>query len=498
MNKSNAKDLMNITFDLINHAKTSPHKIALILENRSINYGELDNLVWMAATNLLDKGVRAGNIVGILQNNELLRRLCTLALIRLGATVVPLARSLTPHQKSEILSSIHITQILSDFLPMSYRKPIVIPVNLSEVINQQDIQHKLLSEEPSSPCLLIPGSGSTGKQKIIPQSHTIIRARTAVTFFEKSYGDDQKILSLTNLEFSSGINRLLSVIRLGGAYAVLDRQPSSISNYCIEKEITTLFCSVFHAEMMLKKISHSSGPIFNGLHSLRISGSMVSLNLRNRVRSILNPNLHLVYGANECGRISAAIPPGVFLDEFTVGSPLPGVKVEVVNSSGIALPYGQRGQIRVRTPSVISSYFNNQEASEKSFKDGWFYTGDIGEQIPSGSLRLFGRSDNMMIMNGINIYPTEIEQTIKEIPGVRDVVVIPMKHKIHQDIPIAAVSLDVKFQLNPEEILKFVTTRLGFRSPRKILVIPEIPRNSNGKLQKNELIKILKTELLES
>lgn len=485
----------NITFNLIEHAKKSAQNTALILSDTSIDYQTLNNLVWKVSIVLFNKGIRSGNIVGVLQNHELLRVLCTLGLIRLGATVVPLARSLTTHQRAHILATAGVTHIITDFLPPSNERAVVVPINLGEITSQDVTRHDLLSEAPSSDCLLVPGSGSTGKPKIIPQSHSTIRHRVSLAFSCVVETAQERVLSLTNLEFAAGINRLLSVISRGGAFSVLDRPMSSIAGYCNEKSITTLFCSSFHAESLLRALPQAQPILLPGLNSLRISGSAVSLGLRTSVRDRLNPNLHLVYGANECGRISAAIPPNVFQDQFTVGCPLPGVEVEVVSSSGAGLSCGERGHIRVRTPSVVPGYVNDREASEKSFRDGWFYTGDVGEFCLDGSIRLFGRSDGMMIINGINIYPIEIEQTIKEIPGVRDVVAMPLKDGMHQDVPIAAVSLETHVKLSANEIQQITTMILGFRSPRRIFILNEIPRNSNGKIQGTELNNLLKLQI---
>ena len=101
----------------------------------------------------------------------------------------------------------------------------------------------------------------------------------------------------------------------------------------------------------------------------------------------------------------------------------------------------------------------------------------------------------MMIINGINIYPIEIEQTIKEIPGVRDVVAMPLKDEMHPDVPIAAVSLEAQVKLSADEIQQITTTLLGFRSPRKVFILNEIPRNSNGKIQGTELNNLIKLQI---
>jgi acyl-CoA synthetase (AMP-forming)/AMP-acid ligase II len=100
-----------------------------------------------------------------------------------------------------------------------------------------------------------------------------------------------------------------------------------------------------------------------------------------------------------------------------------------------------------------------------------------------------------MIVNGINIYPIEIEQALRDIPGVVDVVAMPISDKVSQDIPVAVISLDAKTKIDAIEIQEIALARLGFRAPRKVFVLREIPRNSNGKVQRKELMALLKQSI---
>jgi acyl-CoA synthetase (AMP-forming)/AMP-acid ligase II len=485
----------NITFELIQQAAVSPSKTALILADAEIDYATLDNIVWRTATLLHDHGIKNGDVTGIFQQNELSRLFITLALMRIGSTGVPLTRSLTDYQIGLISNTTGMKHIVSDRASVENFGPNPIVIHPDDIKNQKNINYQVICKYPSVDCLFVPGSGSTGKQKIIPQSHQILRDRVTLAFACGSSPEQERVLSLTSLEHASGINRLLSVINIGGAFAIIDKPVDFIADYCLDKKITTLFASVFHAEYLLKQHKSESGLLLPGLRSFRISGSSVSMDLRRSIRDRLTPNLHLVYGANECGRISAAFPPEVFDDELSVGHPLPGVQVEITDSRGEILPFGARGQVRIKTSSVIPQYIGDPEATSSHIRDGWFQTGDIGEFSANGSLRIFGRTDGMMILNGINIYPIEIEQAIKNIPGIFDVVGLSIKDEIAQDIPIAIVSTYPDIQISEDQILKQVSRRLGFRSPRKIILLNEIPRNSNGKVQREKLQKLIRSYL---
>ena len=144
---------------------------------------------------------------------------------------------------------------------------------------------------------------------------------------------------------------------------------------------------------------------FVSLRALMPTGSIVSDRLRQRVLETLTPNLYVRYGTNETGSIALATPQDVHAISGTVGRPLSGVQVEVVAADGMSLPTGDIGQIRIRSPGMIDHYLDDDDATKRAFRDGWFLPGDLGKFTPDGQLIFLGRADQMMIMDGINIYP---------------------------------------------------------------------------------------------
>lgn len=482
----------NISLELVRRGQELKHAPALILNNQDISYELLDLLTWRAANHLFSEGVRVNDITGIFMKNEMFRLIYSLGLIRLGSTLVPIPRSLSRLQIDNLCKAANVKFILSDLTcNWGGLTAIIIRPSIPHLNGSSPINFSILAEEPDCFCILVSGSGSTGIPKIIPQTHAQLRNRVTLAFINSNSKNKERVASLTNLEFASGINRLLSVINAGAAMAIVDTPLSRIKDYCKEKGITTLFSSVFHLEQILNQQATHDSLIFDSLDSLRISGSTISLGLRQRVKRYISENLHIGYGANECGRISLSIPPRVFEDHFSVGKPLQGVDIKIIDKHNNTLENGERGQIIVKTPSVVEGYLNNHSATLRSFKDGWFYTGDLGQICEDGTIRHFGRVDNMMIVNGINIYPIEIEETIKELVGVIDVVAFPLKHHVHQDIPVCIVSLQKGSDLTPEYILHMARERLGFRAPWKVIIVNEIPRNENGKVQKSKLLEII-------
>ncbi len=168
----------------------------------------------------------------------------------------------------------------------------------------------------------------------------------------------------------------------------------------------------------------------------------------------------------------------------TVGHPLPGVEIRIAepDDSGI-------GVVEVRGPNVTPGYWRNAEKTAESFtQDGWFITGDLGQVDADGYLSIVGRQKDLVISGGFNIYPKEVEVEIDALPGVLESAVYGLPHPDLGEAVAAAVVLNAPGATDEGEILAALADRLArFKIPRTIRILPELPRNTMGKVQKNEL-----------
>lgn len=228
---------------------------------------------------------------------------------------------------------------------------------------------------------------------------------------------------------------------------------------------------------------------------LTIYASVVTEGLVNRVKENLTKRVNIVYGANELGVVadidltSNTRPPG------SVGYVSEGTQIEFVNNEGEPLPVGEAGLVRARAPRLFSGYIDEPEETARVLRNGWFYPGDVARFDTDGHLILLGRSDQVMVYDGINIHPAEIENTVSTHPAVADVAVLPMKHKVRQDVPICAVVILPEHQVTEMEIQMFALERLAERTPARVLILNEIPRNESGKVIRKELAKLLAERL---
>ncbi len=194
------------------------------------------------------------------------------------------------------------------------------------------------------------------------------------------------------------------------------------------------------------------------------------------------------YGMTETGMITSNPLDGERV-AGTVGYALPGIEVRVAGESGEPLPPGEVGSVELKGPNVFTGYWQMREKTAQEFRDdGFFISGDLGTLAENGRLTLVGRSRDLIISGGLNIYPKEIESVIDELPGVVESAVIGVPHPDFGESMIAIVVANKDQAASEASILKATALQLArFKQPRRVILVDELPRNTMGKVQKNIL-----------
>jgi malonyl-CoA/methylmalonyl-CoA synthetase len=172
-----------------------------------------------------------------------------------------------------------------------------------------------------------------------------------------------------------------------------------------------------------------------------------------------------------------------------VGFPLPGVGVRVRSDKGEPCPAGEIGGIEVKGPNVFTGYWRLPEKTREEFTaDGWFKTGDVGRFDERGALTIVGRSKDLIISGGYNVYPAEVEALLNEMPGVAESAVVGVPHPDFGEGVIALVVPRPGVALDGAAIAGELKSRIAnFKVPKQVFVVSELPRNTMGKVQKNLL-----------
>ena len=173
----------------------------------------------------------------------------------------------------------------------------------------------------------------------------------------------------------------------------------------------------------------------------------------------------------------------------TVGFPLPGVQLRVQDDGGQNLPTNEIGGIQVKGPNIFKGYWRMPEKTAEEFTaDGFFKTGDVGKIDDRGYVTIVGRSKDLIISGGYNVYPAEIESTINDMPGVSESAVIGVPHPDFGEVGVAVLILKPNATLTPDDVIaNLKATLANFKIPKRCFALSELPRNTMGKVQKNVL-----------
>jgi malonyl-CoA/methylmalonyl-CoA synthetase len=172
----------------------------------------------------------------------------------------------------------------------------------------------------------------------------------------------------------------------------------------------------------------------------------------------------------------------------TVGPPLPGVSVRVVNEDGGEVGVDSEGELLVRSPTLFAGYWNQPEATTRAFMDGWFRTGDVARCSADGYITLCGRRSDLIISGGFNVYPREIEDVLAEHPSVAEIAVRGMPDERRGEVPVAFVVPVAGVAADEQMLIEWCRGQLAsFKVPRRVIFLDRLPRTALGKVQKNQL-----------
>ncbi|CEO87547.1 Long-chain-fatty-acid--CoA ligase (part 2) [Syntrophaceticus schinkii] len=174
----------------------------------------------------------------------------------------------------------------------------------------------------------------------------------------------------------------------------------------------------------------------------------------------------------------------------SVGPPLNGVWVKIVDDADRELTAGEIGEICIKGPNVMQGYLKRPEATAEAIKDGWFYTGDMGKVDEDGYVYILDRKKDMIIVGGLNVYPREIEDCLLRHPRVAEAAVIGIPEELRGEVPLALVVLKAGATTTAEELILYCRRTLAnFKCPRQVIFVDSLPKTATGKIDKKQLRK---------
>lgn len=487
-----AEESINLSRYIHDIAEQYPFAIAAIVNRKPVNFATLNSFVGKAVGRLERAGLGPADIVGFRFKNQLLHLVFVLAALRSGIAHLSVFQE-WPHKLSnDFVNRVGVKIIFGDVAwPESETQTTSLDLPaLADDPEPGDFPFR--GGQDGAPILFVLGSGTTGEPRIIHYDAANLAAMVERDLKVRPIGFQERYFSLVAFDFFTGKRRALGCLAAGGT-VIFTSTSASVAALCDYLAVDHLALVVNHAETMAGKFK-GDRPRLPRLKSLVVGGSPISEDLRHRLRGRLSPNLFVGYGTNEIGEATFASAEIQKLHAGTVGMPAPGVEIKISGPRGEALPPGVTGEILLRTKGMFSGYLNEPDATAEVFREGWYRPGDLGYLTPQGALVFKGRSDDLMMIDGISIYPREIEHVLETHPGVKHAAAFPLRSAKHGQIPIAAVTLS-DASLGAADLKSYCYESLGPKLPNLIMVVEKMPRNPAGKILKGDLLKLAEKEL---
>ena len=466
-------------------AERTPDACAISTSDATLTYAALDGRITRCAGYLGSNGVTAHDVCALEIEDRLLFVICWFALFRLRVTSLALAPDTPAPRRAAIIAEGGVGIVLSDGAERTGGPPVV-AIDMARV--------EAFDADPAHPpkpghsdhAMRVVGSGTTGKPKLIAIGFAAILKSALQEARALGFDQTDHVMSSVRPWVSSIMMAAVDALSCGACFHLRTDARRNLFDDIARTGVTHVLAAVIHVEQMLSLAERLGRGLPEGV-TLTIYGSLVTDGLSERALRHLTPSVRILYAANEVGPIAGfnlcgrARPPG------SVGRVLACSDLQIVDRRGDRLPPGTPGLVRARGPRMFDGYVGEPEETARALKDGWFYPGDAARIDADGHVIMLGRSDQVMVYDGINIHPAEIEDAVSRHPAVRDVAVIPLPHKIHQDVPVCAVVLTPDALVTEADLRRFAHGLLAERMPALVIVLPRIPRTESGKVIRTEL-----------
>jgi acyl-CoA synthetase (AMP-forming)/AMP-acid ligase II len=299
----------------------------------------------------------------------------------------------------------------------------------------------------------------------------------------KAQDETSRELAVVPLYYGSGRGSIIGQIYLGGTVYVMPRFDAERAASIIDREKITAVALAPTMCNRLLKVPRLERFDFRSLATLRKAGLPFSPAMAKEIIAKITPNIYQGYASTESGSVSLLKPHEQLTKVGSSGRLVWGVEADITDQEGNPVPAGDEGEIRVRGPNVCVGHYKNPEEQAKSFRDGWFYTGDIGRFDDNGYLYVLGRIKDFIKTGSINVAPREVESAILSMAGIEDVAVIGISDPEWGEAVKAIVVVKDGHAISTSDITRHCKHMLaGYKTPKYIEFTERIERNALGKV----------------
>jgi long-chain acyl-CoA synthetase len=490
---------MNLAEILIASAERDPDHVALRLDEVEMSYGQLDQASARVAGLLVEKGFKPGDRVGIMLPNVPYFAICYYGVLRAGGVVVPMnvllkRREVAFYLKDPAAKLLFAWEGFAEDAVAGAEEAgaqcvLVAPGEFENVLTAAEPRVEVVDAQPDDTAVILYTSGTTGTPKGAELTHQNLLRNCEISRDLFDLGADAINLGALPLFHSFGQTcGLNATISAGGTLTLIPRFDPGKALEIIQRDRVNVFEGV--PTMYGAILHHPERKDFDTstLQLCGSGGSAMPVELLRGFEEAFGCKVLEGYGLSETSPVASFNHRERERKPGSIGTPVKGVEMKVVDDDGQEIQQGEVGEIVIRGHNVMKGYWNREDATAETIVDGWLHTGDMATVDEDGYFFIVDRKKDMIIRGGYNVYPREIEEVLYEHPAVREAAVVGVPHDELGEEVGAAVALKDGEEASPEQLRDFVKEQVAaYKYPREIWFVDELPKGPTGKILKREI-----------
>jgi long-chain acyl-CoA synthetase len=489
------------------HAAETPDRVALVEDGYAWTYAQLHRSVGEIADGLTALGIRPGDRLMLVSENSIALAGLLLAASRIDAWAIVVNPRLSAREIDQIRDHSGARRVLltvsvskeAEAHASRYAAQTITIGPLRDIAatasNEQTAPEPVQYSPRDQVAVLIYTSGTTGTPKGVMLTHEnlLFSAKTTADIRRMTPADKQYIV--LPISHIVGISLLVMTLMTGATVRLVSKyDPAALAKAISEEGITILngVPATYQRLLEYKAVAGLDRLDPGSLRLIAVAGAPLDLDLKERVQQELGLPLLNGYGITECSPGLSGVRIDAPRDDQAVGSLLPGIEAKIIGLNGATKQSGEVGELHVRGRNVMRGYYRAPDLTAKAIDpDGWFNTGDLA-RFEGDCLFIVGRTKEMIIRSGFNVYPAEIEAVLSSHPSVVQCAVVGRSVEGNEEV-VAFVQLLQGTDTSASDLMAHVSPQLtSYKRPSEIIVLPALPATSTGKILKHKLAESLR------
>lgn len=485
----------------------TPDYPALIDDSRTWSYRQLANAVESTASALQSLGVRPGDRMMLVSENCIEMACLMLAASRLDAWVIVANPRLSPRELDQIRDHsgtrrmFFTTKVSAEAAAHAARLDAIVKdvgplagIGMT-ALNEATEPEPVHAGSTRQVAVLIYTSGTTGTPKGVMLTHGNLLFSAKGTALLRKMTSDDKVYVVLPMSHIVGVSLIVMTLLTGATARLVSKyDPAAFARHIAEEGITTVngVPATYQRLLEYKQVAGLSKLDRGSLRLIAVAGAPLDLDLKSRVEAELGIPLLNAYGITETSPGISGVQLESPRTDQSVGRVMPGVESRIVGRDGKIITDGSVGELHVRGRNVMLGYYRAPDLTAKAIDaDGWFLTGDLA-RLEGDALFIVGRSKEMIIRSGFNVYPAEVEAVLNSHDAVVQSAVVGRPVDGNEEV-VAFVQLLNSSKVTPSELMAYVSPQLtSYKRPSQIIVLEALPATSTGKILKHKLAESIR------